>query len=46
MQREEIIRIFEREVLDWAARLYGFRKDTIQLVPGYEGRANLVYEYK
>jgi Ser/Thr protein kinase RdoA (MazF antagonist) len=46
MQREEIIGTCEREVLDWAARRYGFRKDTIRLVPGYEGCANLVYEYR
>jgi len=46
MQREEIIKICDREVLDTASRLFGIRKDTLKLVGDYEGCANLVYEYK
>lgn len=46
MQREEIIKICDREVLDTASRLFGVRKDALKLVAGYEGCANLVYEYK
>ena len=46
MQREEIIGICDREVLDTASRLFGIRKDALELVAGYEGCANLVYEYK
>jgi hypothetical protein len=46
MQREEIISICDREVLDTASRLFGIRKDALKLVAGFEGCANLVYEYK
>ena len=46
MQREEIISIFEREILDTAARLFGGKKDTFILFPDSEGCANLVYEYE
>jgi Ser/Thr protein kinase RdoA (MazF antagonist) len=45
MQRHEIVDICDREVLDTASRLYGARKDALTLVAGYEGWANLVYEY-
>jgi Ser/Thr protein kinase RdoA (MazF antagonist) len=44
VQREEIIRICDREVLDTASRLFDIPKDTLKLVAGYEGCANLVYE--
>jgi Ser/Thr protein kinase RdoA (MazF antagonist) len=46
MQREEIIGICGREILDSASRLYGIRKGALSLVAGYEGCANLVYDYK
>ncbi len=46
MQREEILKICDREVLGTASRLFGIRKDALKLVAGYEGCANLVYEYK
>lgn len=46
MQRAEIIRICDSEVLDTASRLFGTTKDTLKLVAGFEGCANLVYEYK
>ena len=46
MQREEILKICDREVLDTASRLFGVRKDALKLVAGYEGCANPVYEYK
>jgi len=46
MLREEIIGICDREVLDTAALLFGTRKEALTLVAGYEGCANLVYEYK
>ncbi len=45
MLREEIVDICDREVLDTAAWLFGIRKDAFTLVAGYEGCANLVYEY-
>jgi len=46
MQREEILSISNREVLGAAASLFGLKKEALQLVPGYEGCANLVYEYE
>ena len=45
MRREEIIGICDRHVLDTASHLFGTRKDALKLVAGYEGCANLVYEY-
>ncbi len=46
MQRDEIIWLCDREVLDQAPRLFGVSKDALNLVAGYEGCANLVYEYE
>jgi Ser/Thr protein kinase RdoA (MazF antagonist) len=46
MQRAEIIRVCDQEVLDTASGLFGIRKDALKLVAGYEGCANLVYEYQ
>ena len=46
MQREEIISICDREVLDTASRLFDIRRDALKLVAGFEGCANLVYECK
>jgi Ser/Thr protein kinase RdoA (MazF antagonist) len=46
MQREEIIKICDREVLDKAARLFGTRKDALIIYPSYEGCENLVFEYE
>ncbi len=46
MQRDEIMEICNREVLDTASRLFGIGKDALELIAGYEGCANLVYEYK
>jgi Ser/Thr protein kinase RdoA (MazF antagonist) len=46
VQREEIISICDREVLDTASRLFGIRKGALELVAGFEGCANLVYEYQ
>ncbi|MBU0492581.1 MAG: phosphotransferase [Chloroflexi bacterium] len=46
MQREEVARICDRQVLDTASRLFGVSKDALTLVAGYEGCANLVYEYQ
>ena len=46
MQREESLKVCDREVLGTASRLLGVRKDALKLVAGYEGCANLVYEYK
>ncbi|MCJ7700384.1 MAG: phosphotransferase [Anaerolineales bacterium] len=45
MQREEIVQICNREVLAKASKLYNTRKDALTVFPGYEGAANLVYEY-
>ncbi len=46
MQREEIISICNREVLETASRLFCIKKEELNLVAGYEGCANLVYEYR
>lgn len=46
MQREEIISICDREILDTASRLFGVKKDALKLFAGFEGCANLVYEYQ
>ncbi len=46
MQREEIIGACDRGALDTALGQFGIRKDALTLVAGYEGCANLVYEYK
>ena len=46
MQREEIVKVCDREVLDTASRLFGTRRAVLQSVAGYEGCANLVYEYE
>ena len=45
MQRADIDRICDREVLEKAARLFGTRKGDLRVFPDYEGAANLVYEY-
>ena len=45
MKREEILTIYDQEVLDTASQFFNIQKDDLQLVPGYEGCANLVYEY-
>lgn len=45
MQRDEIIRICDSQVLDIATARFGTRKDALRLFPDYEGAANLVYEY-
>ena len=45
MQREEILRLGD-QVFEPASRLFGVRKDALKLVAGYEGCANLVYEYE
>lgn len=46
MQREEIIKICERDVLDTASRLFGTNKDALRIFASYEGCENLVYEYE
>ncbi len=46
MQREEVISACESDVLDTAAQRFDIRKKALALVPGYEGWANLVYEYQ
>ena len=46
MRREEILAANEGEVLDTASRLFSVRNDAFRLVAGYEGCANLVYEYE
>ncbi len=40
MQREEIISICDREILDIASRLFGVKKDALKLFAGSEGCAN------
>ena len=46
MKREEIIEICDREILDTASRLFGTKKERLNVFPDYEGCANLVYEYE
>ncbi|MBI5032125.1 MAG: phosphotransferase [Chloroflexi bacterium] len=46
MQREEIIQICNNEILERATARFGTRKDSLKMFPGYEGAANLVYEYE
>jgi len=45
VRKEEFRAIFERDLLDTACHLYGFHQDELELIPGYEGCANLVYKY-
>jgi Ser/Thr protein kinase RdoA (MazF antagonist) len=46
VQRDELVWICDREVLHQAPRLFSISKDALTLVAGYEGCANLVYEYE
>ncbi|HSF81581.1 MAG TPA: phosphotransferase [Anaerolineales bacterium] len=46
MDREEIIKICDQHVLAKASRLFGSREDALTRIGGYEGCANLIYEYK
>jgi Ser/Thr protein kinase RdoA (MazF antagonist) len=46
VERGEIVWMCDREVLDQAPRLFGVSKNALTLVAGYEGCANLVYEYE
>lgn len=45
MDREAIVEICNREVLEEAAPLFGIQKAALKVFPEYEGAANLVYEY-
>jgi Ser/Thr protein kinase RdoA (MazF antagonist) len=45
MEREEIVRLCEREVMGQAATLFGTQKDALRVYESYVGCANLVYEY-
>ena len=46
MQRDEIMTLCDREVLPAASCLFGAREGGFELVPGFEGCANLVYQYE
>jgi Ser/Thr protein kinase RdoA (MazF antagonist) len=46
MNREAILKICDRVLLEAAARLYGTHKENLKVYPGYEGAANLVYDYE
>ena len=46
MDREEIARICEQEVLEPAARLFGTSRDRLAKFAEYDGCANLVYAYE
>jgi Ser/Thr protein kinase RdoA (MazF antagonist) len=46
MKREDIIEICNQGVLTEASRLYGTRKEALKVYAGYEGAANLVYDYE
>jgi len=44
LQRQEIIALVGRWALDTARRLFGLSRESLSLVAGYEGCANLVYK--
>jgi len=46
MQREKIVEICQRKVLDKASKLFNTRKDALKVFADYEGAANIVYEYE
>jgi Ser/Thr protein kinase RdoA (MazF antagonist) len=46
MQREDIVKICDRQVLDTACRLFGTNKDALKVFASYEGCENLVHEYE
>ena len=46
MQRDEVIKICQREVLESASRLYGIKVDDLAAIAGFEGCENIVYEYE
>jgi len=46
MNRKDIQRIVEDNILEKAAGLYGTNPDRLLIYPGYEGAANLVYNYQ
>jgi Ser/Thr protein kinase RdoA (MazF antagonist) len=46
LQREKVVAICEQEVLDPATRLFGTRKEALNVFADYEGAANLVYAYE
>ncbi len=45
MNRDEIILLVESEFLDTFAKMFGTSKEDLKIFPGYEGAANLVFEY-
>lgn len=45
MNRDEIVKLCNREVLDEAALLFNTCKDNLSVIADYEGAANLVYGY-
>ncbi len=46
MTRDEIIQNLDRGVLEIIAKLFGTRKEELIIYPGYEGAANLVFDYQ
>lgn len=46
MNREKILKIFEGSILETSSRLYNIHKGSLKIYPGYEGAANLVYDYE
>jgi Ser/Thr protein kinase RdoA (MazF antagonist) len=46
MQRDKIIHICNNEILEIAAARFGTQRGALKMFPGYEGAANLVYEYE
>ena len=46
MDRNKIVEVCERDVLDTAVRLFGASKDQLSKFDDYEGCANLVYQFK
>lgn len=46
MQRDEILKICDNQVLEIACAQFGTRKEAFKIYPEYEGAANLVYAYE
>ncbi len=46
MERQQIAQLCERDVLEFAARLFGTTKTSLRKYEDYQGCANLVYEYE
>lgn len=46
MQRKDVVKLCDEQVLDTASQLFGTRKGALTVFADYEGAANLVYAYE